>query len=40
VSACGLIAVDDEYTTPMDTAIEISRTGLDSNDIFAYHGVE
>ncbi len=40
VSACGLIAVGDEYTTPMNTSISIPVTGLDANDLFAFYGVE
>ena len=39
-SECGLVAVDDNFTTPMDTALIIPLTGIRSNDSIAYYGQE
>ncbi len=39
-SECGLVAVDDFFSTPMDTALIVPLTGIRSNDLIAYYGEE
>lgn len=40
ISACGLVAVDDYFSTPIDTPVLITTSEVRENDVLAFYGVE